>query len=340
MLTELNHKIINGQELVAEEATALMLELLDPVANPQQISEALLSLNSRLPSPDELVAYVNVLEQHSRKCNFADYEHFDLCGTGGDGKNSINISTLASFVIAAMGEKLAKHGNYAASSKFGSSNLLEGLGVPLYTDLAKIEYAFADSGVVFLHAPFMHPALKGIAPIRKALGVRTIFNLMGPLLNPSKPKFQVIGAVGIEIAQLLAKVLNKISQGRELFFCTLADSSGYDEASLISDCKVFSLNGTSLSNAEVISAETFGISPISEEAIAAPQQLDSLVELSTQILKGYGTPAQNHVICANVALALKLRYQARSLESLFKDALSAISSGEPFAVLEKIRSLK
>lgn len=336
-LTDFSEAIESSATLSRQQAYQAMELLLDPEMNQQIAADFLVCLNKRLPTVAEMSGYIDYLSERCMPCNLASDQHFDLCGTGGDGKNTINISTLSAFLLAAMGEKVAKHGNYAASSSVGSSNLLEALKVPLFNEAAQLKESFERTGLVFLHAPYWHPALKVIAPVRKSLGVRTVFNLMGPLLNPARPAFQIAGAPTQQLARLLAEVQALRTAGS---FASVSDQNGYDEISLTTSSNVFKPCADGKIQQLEVGPDTFQILQLDADSIKGTSDIEQLLNDAESILKGKAPKPQLQVISANVALALHLKYQDKQLSELFSSALTVLESGKAFELLEELRGVR
>jgi anthranilate phosphoribosyltransferase len=239
----------------------------------------------------------------------------DVCGTGGDGKSSFNVSTTVAFVLAGAGYHVAKHGNYAVSSSCGSSNVLEELGVRFASDSESARHALERSGVCFLHAPLFHPVLKRVAPVRKSLGIRTVFNVVGPLVNPARPEFQLSGVYNLELLKLYSSLLRRRGQR----FAIAHSLDGYDEVSLTGTTRIAALDG------ELdISASDFGHDPIDPQELVAGVTVKDSADIVRRILNGTGTAAQELIVVANAAVAMwkfegkgTLReYADRSVESI------------------------
>ena len=254
----------------------------------------------------------------------------DLCGTGGDGKNTFNISTTASFIVAACGTKVAKHGNYGISSVCGSSNVLEFLGVPFARDATHANLQLDRAGITFLHAPMWHPAMKAVAPVRRELGFKTIFNVLGPLVNPARPKFQLVGTHSRKLQKLYAEIL--IGEG--IRFTAIHSADGYDEISLTGEVYLSDDRGE-----RTITAQGFGASTIAPSSLECGDSIPQYAAVMTSILEGKGTAAQSSVVAANAAAALALSRPGASLPTLYSEALDAINTGAGAAVLAKLKEI-
>jgi anthranilate phosphoribosyltransferase len=246
-----------------------------------------------------------------------DGDLIDLCGTGGDGKDTFNISTLASFVVAGAGYKVAKHGNYGVSSVSGSSNVMEFLGCTFTNDNDKLKNNIDKANICFLHAPLFHPAMKTVAPIRKELGVKTFFNMLGPLVNPAKPKNQLVGVFNLELARVYAYLYQKSTTK----YTIVNALEGYDEVSLTCDFKTFSANGEKIN-----SIEALGFEKLNPAQILGGGSVSESATIFSNILNGEGTAAQHDVVLCNAALAIKTIKSEKSFADCFYEADEALMS--------------
>jgi anthranilate phosphoribosyltransferase len=245
------------------------------------------------------------------------YNTIDLCGTGGDGKDTFNISTLASFVTAGAGVKVTKHGNYGVSSACGSSNVMEYLGVKFSNDIDFLKQCLDKAGICVLHAPLFHPAMKNVAPIRRELGVKTFFNMLGPMVNPAFPKNQMVGVFSLE----LLRMYSYLYQNTDKNYSIIHALDGYDEVSLTGAAKV--VNNQS---EQVLNASDFGVSELKQKDIYGGDSVDSSAKIFTQVMDGNGTEAQNNVVCANAALAIST-VKNSSIHDSFQMAKESLLSG-------------
>jgi anthranilate phosphoribosyltransferase len=244
----------------------------------------------------------------------------DIVGTGGDGKNTFNISTLSCFVVAGTGQQVAKHGSYGASSISGASNLMEALGYKFKNDAAALKREIDESNMCFLHAPVFHPALKILAPIRKELGTKTFVNLLGPLVNPANPVAQYTGVFSIELARLYQYLLQKENNK----FSIVHSLDGYDEITLTSKTKHITQYGET-----EIDAEYFGYNSLQSKELYGGNTVDDAAQLFIKIISGEGTNAQNKVVLANSAIALQTYHDHLSIEECLeksKDALFSLNA--------------
>jgi anthranilate phosphoribosyltransferase len=267
-------------------------------------------------------------------CRFVDlgmYDTMDIVGTGGDGKDTFNISTLACFIVAGAGQKVAKHGNYGASSISGASNVMEYLGYKFKQDESLLQQELEETGFCFLHAPLFHPALKQVAHIRKQLGIRTFFNLLGPLVNPSGPAYKMIGVYNPETA----RIYNYLLQQEEHPFAIVHSLDGYDEISLTGDVKLFTRKGEQVFNAMQLGKRT-----VEPASIRGGSSVKEAAQIFTNILHQKGTWSQNAVVLANAAMALYCTNKYDSYEAAYTAAVESLESGKALAAFNKLIQLQ
>lgn len=323
------NKLINHGTLSQEEAKNALENIAAGSYNPTQIASFLTIYMMRNITIDELTGFRNALLETCVKVDLSDYNTVDLCGTGGDGKNTFNISTLASFVTAGADVKVAKHGNYGVSSVTGSSNVLENLGVKFSNEPDFLQKCVDQAGICVLHAPLFHPAMKSVASIRKELGIKTFFNILGPMVNPASPKNQVTGVFNLELARLYGYLY----QNTDTNFTILHSLEGYDEISLTGFTK-------SVSNISerLISAADFGVSTVLPIEIAGGSTIGSSTKIFHDIISGKGSTAQNNVVCANAAVAISTVTE-KSLADSFALAMESLLSGKGFNALKKVQQI-
>lgn len=310
----------------------------------EQAKEVLHNISANMYSDAEIAAFITVYLMRSitieelqgfrdalmELCVPVDLngqEVIDVVGTGGDGKNTFNISTLSSFIIAGAGTKVAKHGNYGASSISGSSNVMEQLGYRFKKDSNALQKELDEANICFLHAPLFHPALKVVGPIRKNLGVRTFFNMLGPLVNPVSPGYQLIGVYNLE----MARIYNYLLQQGSSAFTIIHSLDGYDEISLTGDIKVITNAGE-----RIYSAEELGKRTVSPADIHGGDTVEEAAQIFLSILKGKGTWAQNAVVLANAAMALQCTGKFKSYDDCYQMAVESLESGKAYQCLQKI----
>lgn len=317
-MKQIINRLINQETLSKEEAKRVLISISNGEYNNSQIASFLTVFMMRAITVEELTGFREALLELCIPLNFEEFDPIDLCGTGGNGKNTFNISTLASFVAAGAGIKVAKHGNYGISSICGSSTVLEHLGVKFTSDEDILKRQLDNAGICFLHAPLFHPALKNVAPIRKDLGVKTFFNMLGPMVNPSRPKKQLTGVYSLELLRLYTYVLQQ--QGSQ--YLVLHGLDGFDEFTLTGEAKVVSNNIDRL-----MDASSFELSALSEVEINGGTTVEQAAKIFTNVLNGKGSAAQNNVVVANAALAIHCYSPEIELLDAFHLAQESLNSG-------------
>ena len=314
-----------------EEAKNILIQFANGDYNLSQMASFLTVFQMRNITVDEMNGFREAMLELCIPVDFDEFNTIDLCGTGGDGKNTFNISTLASFITAGTGAKVIKHGNYGVSSSCGSSNVLEHLGYQFSNNPDKLKKELDQTGFCFLHAPLFHPAMKNVAPVRKDLGVRTFFNMLGPLVNPGKPKNQLIGVFNHEVARLY----NYIHQNLHKNYTIVHSMEGYDEITLTGDTRMESSRGSQL-----LTPEHFGFEKINPESILGGKDIPSSAKIFTDILKGKGTTAQNNVVVANASIALNTLYPHKTLPECITMAEDSLYGKKALKVLNQLIELQ
>jgi anthranilate phosphoribosyltransferase len=314
MKTILN-KLFEQQRLTKQEAKEVLIQIANEQYNSSQIASFLTVFMMRPISVEELAGFREALLELAVKIDLFEFNTIDLCGTGGDGKNTFNISTLTSFVVAGTGNKVAKHGNYGVSSVSGSSNMLEYLGYKFTNDASILKSQIDKANICFLHAPLFHPAMKAVGPVRKELGLKTFFNMLGPLVNPSNPKNQLVGVFNLEVARIYNYLLQETSKNYGIVYSL----DGYDEISLTSAFKLFTKE-----NEELITPEQLGLQILKQSEIFGGDSVAESAKIFVAILDGKGTVAQNNAVLANAAFALKIIDNNKTFESAFEEAKSSL----------------
>ena len=284
------NKLFNYQSLEKEEAREILTNLASGAYNHSQMAAFMTVFMMRNITVDELSGFRDAMLELCIKIPAEGYNAIDLCGTGGDGKDTFNISTLASFVVAGAGYHVAKHGNYGVSSVCGSSNVLEYLGCKFSSNVGRIMKSFDQSNIAFLHAPLFHPAMKNVAPIRKELGVKTFFNMLGPMVNPAAPTNQMVGVFNLELARLYGYLY----QNTQKNFLIVHSLDGYDEISLTGDFKYISNEGEAIGTPSLL-----GLSYLDAVDLSGGSDIKSSAKLFKEILDSKGTASQNNVVIAN-----------------------------------------
>jgi anthranilate phosphoribosyltransferase len=326
MKNTLNY-LYSHKTLTQEEAKTVLTNIAQGQYNHSQIASFLSVYMMRNITVEELVGFRDALLELCHAVRMDEYNAIDLCGTGGDGKNTFNISTLSSFVVAAAGYKVTKHGNIGVSSGCGSSNIMESLGYKFSADHDKLRREIEKTGICYLHAPLFNPAMKNVAPVRKDLAVRTFFNMLGPMINPSFPKNQIVGVFSLE----LARIYTYIYQQSGINFYILHSLDGYDEISLTSDFKVIGNDKD-----QILSPESLHMPRIKPEDIASDKSVEESVKLFLNIIEGKGTSAQNNVVAVNSGLAIQCLNKQLSLEDCIEKAREVLASGKAKQVLKQL----
>ena len=280
---------------------------------------------------EELQGFRDALLELCVRVDLDGHETVDIVGTGGDGKNTFNISTLACFIVAGAGHKVAKHGNYGATSISGASNVMEQLGYKHKNDAGRLRREVEEAGICFLHAPLFHPALKTVGPIRKNLGIRTFFNVLGPMVNPAFPATQLVGVYNLE----MARIYNYLLQQTEGKFTIIHSLDGYDEISLTGDTKVITNKGE-----KIMTPEELGKRMVNATDIYGGNTVEEAAKLFVKILSGEGSWAQNAVVIANAAMALYASGGFDSYAAAYAAAVESLESRKAYGALEKLISLQ
>ncbi len=306
------------KSLSREESRRVLLNIADGRYNDAQLSAFMTVFLMRSITQDELSGFRDAVLERRNPVNLDDYEAIDIVGTGGDGKNTFNISTATCFVVAGSGRKVVKHGNFGASSVSGASNVMMQHGVKFTNDNDLLRRSLDESGVAYLHAPLFNPALKSVGPVRKALAVRTFFNMLGPLVNPVMPKYQLLGVYNLKLLRLYDYIARQ--QGVN---CTVVHSlDGYDEISLTSPFKVASADGERLMDASML-----GLSQVRQSDLYGGDSVEEASAIFDRVLAGRGSKEQADCVIANAAFALKTLEPAMSLADAVATARESLESG-------------
>ncbi len=325
MKTILN-ELIDHQSLTKETAREVLIELASGKYNASQMSSFLTVYMMRNITVHELQGFRDAMLELCIPIKF-DEPVMDVCGTGGDGKNTFNISTLSSFVVAAAGQPVAKHGNYGVSSACGSSNVLEFFGYKFTNDVNELKRSIDRANICFMHAPMFHPAMKNVAPIRKELGVKTFFNMLGPMVNPAFPTKQLVGVFSLE----LARQYGYLYQNTDKDFVILHALDGYDEISLTGPFKYFFNGGEHLAE-----PSDLGLPQVRYEDLSGGDTIEDSAKIFLHILEGKGTVEQNAAVIANAGMALYCANQSKGLENALLKAREALESGKALVSFKKL----
>ena len=320
------NELIEHRALSKETARQVLIDMASGKYNASQMSAFMTVYMMRAITIDELQGFRDAMLELCVPVRF-DAPVMDVCGTGGDGKNTFNISTLSAFVVAAAGQPVAKHGNYGVSSVSGSSNVLEYFGYKFSNDRAELERSLDQANIFFMHAPLFHPAMKNVAPIRKELGVKTFFNMLGPMVNPAFPPRQLVGVFSLELARQYGYLYQNTSKE----FVILHDIQGYDEISLTGSFKVFTNEGERL-----IEPDDLGLPEINPEEIKGGSTVEESARIFMNILEGHGTKAQNAVVVANAGMALYCVERKSGIENAIDKAKESLQSGKALQTFRKL----
>ena len=323
------NRLINHETLTKEEAKNVLVNISNGSYNSSQIASFLTVYMMRSVTISELAGFREALLDLCVRVDLSAYNTIDLCGTGGDGKDTFNISTLASFVAAGAGIKVAKHGNYGVSSISGSSNVMEKLGIKFSNENDFLEKSMDKAGIAILHAPLFHPAMKNVGPIRKELAVKTFFNMLGPMVNPSFPQNQLVGVFNLELARMYAYLY----QDTNTNFTILHSLDGYDEVSLTCPTKIITpkMEG-------ILNPENFGVTLLLQSEIEGGTTIEESAQLFMNIISGEGTTAQNNVVCANAGMAIATVNRCSPLEG-FELAKESLLAGKGLKALHIVQEL-
>ena len=326
-MKDILNALIEHRFLTREQAREVLVGIAGGAYNNSQIASFLTVYMMRSISTEELEGFRDALLELCKAVDLGDYQPIDLCGTGGDGKNTFNISTLASFVTAGSGIPVAKHGNYGVSSRCGSSNVLEFLGVRFSDDRDFLRRSLDKAGICILHAPLFHPAMKNVAPIRRELGVKTFFNMLGPMVNPAFPRYQMVGVFSLE----LARIYGYLYQNTEKTYSILHALDGYDEISLTGKTKWISNQTES-----TLGPDDFGLQPLQAADIYGGDSIEEAASIFLHVLQGKGSDPQNEVVCANAGVAIATVKGCTPAEG-YDIARESLLSGK---ALESLRNLQ
>ena len=320
------HKTLDRQS-----AREVLLNISKGTYNESEIASFITVYLMRSITIEELQGFQDALLELCVRVNLDGYSLIDIVGTGGDGKNTFNISTLACFIVAGAGQKVAKHGNYGASTISGASNVMEQLGYRFKNTRDDLMREVEEANICFLHAPMFHPALKTVGPIRKNLGVRTFFNMLGPMVNPAFPQFQLVGVYNLE----MARIYNYLLQQTDKAFTIIHSLDGYDEISLTNDTKVITNEGE-----KVMTPEQLGKRTVSAEDIHGGDTVEESARIFSRILNREGTWSQNAVVLANAAMSLHCTGNYRYYDDAYAAAVESLDSGKANEALKKLIALQ
>ncbi len=321
-MKEILNNLYEHKTLSKEAAKEVLVNMASAKYNPSQVASFMSVYLMRPITVEELSGFREAMLELCLKTEFNTNETIDIVGTGGDGKDTFNISTLSCFVVAGAGVKVTKHGNYGVSSVSGSSNVLEAIGYKFTNEKNILQKQLDEAGLCFMHAPLFHPAMKNVAPIRKELGVRTFFNILGPIVNPSFSKYQLLGVYNLEMARLY----NYLLQNTTNEYVIVHSFDGYDEISLTGDYKIISKDKEQIIEPEM---------KLRQSDLFGGKSVDESAKIFMNVLKGEGTKAQNEVVIANSALAISL-VKKKSLTDSIAEARESLISGKALNAYKKL----
>jgi anthranilate phosphoribosyltransferase len=324
------NKLFDHQTLSYDDARNTLIQIGEGQHQAMQIASFLTVFCMRSITVAELEGFRDAMLQLCRKINLSDFNTIDIVGTGGDGKDTFNISTLASFITAGAGIKVAKHGNYGVSSSCGSSNVLEFLKVPFTNNESKLQTMLDKAGFCMMHAPLFHPAMANVAPIRKGMQVRTFFNVLGPIVNPSFPQNQLLGVFNLELARLYGYLHQNTSNNYKI----VHSLDGYDEISLTAPVKIMSNQGE-----ELFEPTDLGFPQCKQADLHGGGTIEESAKIFVNILENKGTPAQTNAVLANAGLAIQTVKPELTLADAMANAKESLLSGAGLKVLKTLQAL-
>jgi len=328
-MKDIINKLSSHNTLSKDEAKEVLLNISKGKYNNSHISSFLTIFMMRNITLEELQGFKEALLELCIKIDLSDYNTIDLCGTGGDNKDTFNISTLSAFVTAGAKVNVSKHGNYGVSSSCGSSNVLEFLGIKFSNNKDFLKKSIEKSGICILHAPLFHPAMKNVAPIRKELGLKTFFNILGPLVNPSFPTNQIVGVFNLELARLYSYLFQKTNKN----YAIIHSLDGYDEISLTGNVKIITRN-----EENIFSPQDLSLQKLNSKSINGGETIKQSAKIFMNILQNKGTKSQNQVIFANAGLAISTALNI-SIEDGIEKAKEALKSNKAFEAFNKLKNL-
>ena len=329
-MKQILYRLFEHQYLGREEARTILENIAAGKYNDSQIASLITVFLMRSISVEELTGFREALLEMRVPINLSEFKPIDIVGTGGDGKNTFNISTTSCFVVAGAGYNVVKHGNYGATSVSGASNVMEQHGVKFTNDEQKLRHSIESCGIAYLHAPLFNPALKAVAPIRKSLGVRSFFNMLGPLVNPVIPTYQLLGVYNLPLLRLY----NYTYQASGTQFAVVHSMDGYDEISLTSDFKVARAN-----NEKIYTPEMGGFARCSEQDLDGGNTPEDAARIFDAVLSNQATEAQKNCVIANAGFAIHVIHPERNISDCLAEARESLESGKALETFRKFLSL-
>jgi len=326
-MKQILNELYQQKRLSKAEAKQILMDIASEKYNDAHLASFMTVFMMRPITVNELSGFREALKELAIKVDLSEFNAIDIVGTGGDGKDTFNISTLTSFIVAGTGQKVTKHGNYSVSSQSGSSDMLESFGYEFTNDESVLKAQLEKANICFLHAPKFHPAMKAVGPTRRALALKTFFNMLGPLVNPSSPKNHMLGTFNLEVARLYNYILQEEGDN----YAIIHALDGYDEISLTGPFKVYTRLGEKL-----VTPADLGMNPVDPLAIFGGNNVPEAAQIFKSILSGEGTDAQNNVVLTNAAFALQIVDSNLSFEDAFETAKDSLFGGKAKQSLEKL----
>lgn len=317
-MKQILNQLFNHQSLTQQEAAEVMTNIAAGKYNDAQIAAFISVYLMRSIELDEVIGFRNALLELAIPMDLAEFDALDIVGTGGDGKNTFNISTCSCFAVAGAGYKVAKHGNYGATSVSGASNVLEYFGAKFTTDVDVIKRSLDASGFAYLHAPLFNPAMKNVAPVRRSLGVRTFFNILGPLISPAKPHYQCLGVYNLKMMRLYSYIYQNLG----VQYSVVHSLDGYDEISLTDNCKISNNSGE-----YVFTPEQLGFSRLQQADLSGGETIEDAAAIFMNVLDNKATLAQRSAVIVNSAIAIQTRNPIKPFEQCKAEATESLESG-------------
>ena len=326
-MKQILNKLLAHEKLSRNEASEILQEIAEGKFKEVSIAAFLTVFRMRPITQDELAGFRDALLSLCVKVDLGTTETIDIVGTGGDGKNTFNVSTLSAFIVAGAGYKVTKHGNYGVSSACGSSDVLKYLGYEFTNESDILRSQLEKCNLCFLHAPFFHPAMKTVAPVRKQLGIKTFFNMLGPLVNPIQPKHNLLGVYNQELSRLYQYIL----QAETRDFSVVYALDGYDEISLTGPTSIRTRNSE-----KIVLPEHFGFTTLKPKDLFGGHSVPEAAKIFTNILENNGTEPQKNVVLANAGLAIHSFEPNWNLKDCVAKARESLTSGNAYNILKTI----
>ncbi len=326
-MKEILNKLLEHEKLSRTEASEILKRIAEGGFNEVSIASFLTVFRMRPITQYELAGFRDALLELCVKIDLGTTDTIDIVGTGGDGKNTFNVSTLSAFVVAGAGYKVTKHGNYGVSSACGSSDVLQFLGYEFTNDAGRLRRQLDENNLCFLHAPFFHPAMKTVAPVRRQLGIKTFFNMLGPLVNPIQPQHNLLGVYNQELARLYQYILQTESRN----FSVVYALDGYDEISLTGPASIRTRDSE-----KIFLPENFGLKTLNPTDLFGGNTVPEAAKIFTKVLENKGTPAQRDVVLANAGMAIQSFESDKSLPDCVNKARESLTNGKAYNILKDI----